>query len=227
MSLVIHPISPHVPTIHANIRYFECGPRWWFGGGVDLTPYYVQHKSTQKRIVEFHKSLKTLCEQHGHSYDAYKKECDEYFFLKHRNEARGIGGIFFDHLCTENTQKSKQELLEFACGLGILFTSLYEPFIEAGRHREVTPEQRDWHEFRRGRYVEFNLLYDRGTKFGIQSEGRTESIMMSLPPVVRWRYNYTPKEGTREALLLEVTKARDWINTDVDTFSTSLPDEEI
>jgi len=219
----MHPVSPHIPTIHMNVRYFECGPKWWFGGGVDLTPYYVQRKSTQEQIVSFHQQLKTLCEKHGHSYDTFKSECDKYFFLPHRNETRGVGGIFFDHLTEDSTQKTKKELFEFVCGLGLLFTSLYEPFIQGGKGQPVSEEQREWQLFRRGRYVEFNLLYDRGTKFGLQSEGRTESILMSLPPLVRWHYNYGPKEGSAEALLLEVIKPQDWVHLDVATaFSMSL-----
>jgi len=188
---------------------------------VDLTPYYANQQSTLLCIVEFHKHLKALCEQYDQDYEPFKKDCDEYFFLKHRNEARGVGGLFFDHLCTETHRKSKEELFKFVVALGMLFPELYEPFMRDGRHKEVHDTQREFHLFRRGRYVEFNLLYDRGTKFGLQSEGRVESILMSLPPLVRWHYNYSPLSGSPEALLLQVLQPRDWVNTDVaSTFSS-------
>jgi coproporphyrinogen III oxidase len=244
VSLVIHPYSPHVPTIHFNIRYFECGPRWWFGGGVDVTPYYVNPAN----VISFHKKLKQLCEKWGHDYNVIKKQCDEYFFLKHRNEARGVGGLFFDHLTNSSTHetttttttaspppdissstssstssssssspstsdsKSKKELCCFVVELGLLFPDLYAPFIHEGKDKSVTEEQKQFHWYRRSRYVEFNLLYDRGTRFGLQSEGRIESIMMSMPPTVKWKYNWSPKEGSPESQLLEIIKPKDWAN---------------
>lgn len=207
VSLVIHPRTPHVPTIHANIRYFECGPRWWFGGGVDVTPYYVN----RERVVAFHKSLRALCEEWGYSYEAFKKQCDAYFLNTHRKEARGVGGLFFDHLTTSDAlPKSKKEICDFLVALGMLFPQLYGPFIHEGKDKEVTPEQREFQLYRRSRYVEFNLLHDRGTKFGLQSEGRVESILMSMPPLARWKYNWHPEEGTPEAELYDIITPKDW-----------------
>ncbi|KAL6078383.1 Oxygen-dependent coproporphyrinogen-III oxidase [Balamuthia mandrillaris] len=221
VSLVLHPRTPHVPTIHFNIRYFECGPRWWFGGGVDVTPYYVN----KELVIEFHKSLKRICEKWGQDYAAHKKHCDEYFYLPHRKEARGVGGLFFDHLNCEqpattsgsdeategDDRPSKQQLFEFVVDLGMNFTELYAPFIQAGRQQVVTHQQRQFQLYRRSRYVEFNLLYDRGTKFGLQSEGRVESILMSMPPLVRFPYNWQPEPGSPEHNLIhDILCPKDW-----------------
>ncbi len=204
VSLVIHPWNPHIPTIHMNVRYFEAGDIWWFGGGVDLTPYYPD----RKQVIAFHKGVRGVCEESGEEYPMHKQACDEYFFLKHRDEMRGIGGIFFDHL---NTDKAKN--LDFCLRLGRAFPELYRPCIEAGRDRAFTPEQREFQLYRRGRYVEFNLVYDRGTLFGLQSQGRTESILMSLPAEAHWKYDWHPKPGTPEAELAEVyLKPCDWAN---------------
>ncbi len=209
VSLVIHPKTPHIPTIHANIRYFQCGSLWWFGGGVDVTPYYVN----KERVIEFHKTLKTLCEKWGHNYESYKKQCDEYFFLPHRNECRGAGGLFFDHLQTsEALPFSKKELCSFLVDVCMHFPQLYGPFINEGKDLVVTSTQKDFHLYRRARYVEFNLIYDRGTRFGLQSEGRIESILMSMPPVATWRYDWHPQEGTPEAELYELIKPKDWVS---------------
>lgn len=204
VSLVIHPWNPHMPTVHLNIRYFEAGDAWWFGGGIDLTPYYP----VKDQIIEFHQGLKAVCDESGEDYAAYKKTCDEYFFLKHRNEMRGVGGIFYDHLRTD-----KQKHFDFCIALGMAFPSLYLPMVEANKNKEHTEAQRDFQLYRRGRYVEFNLVYDRGTIFGLQSQGRTESILMSLPAVAHWRYNWSPAPGTLEAELSDYyLKPQDWAN---------------
>jgi coproporphyrinogen III oxidase len=195
VSLVIHPWNPHVPTVHMNVRYFEAGPLWWFGGGMDLTPYYP----VREEVVGFHRALKALCEECGEDYAMHKKTCDEYFVIRHRNEMRGVGGIFFDHM-----HEDKEKHLRFAERLGMAFSDIYGPLIEANRDRPYTPAQRDFQLYRRSRYVEFNLVYDRGTLFGLQSGGRIESILMSLPATANWRYNWSPQPGTPEAELTEV-----------------------
>ena len=213
---MIHPRNPHIPTIHANIRYFECGDRWWFGGGVDLTPYYTK----QSLVIRFHKQLKSLCLKWDHPYEKYKTQCDEYFFIKHRKEPRGVGGLFFDHLHTStDLLKSKRQLLDFVIALGREFNVLYQPFIQAGLPQEVTPANREWQLHRRSRYAEFNLVYDRGTKFGLQSSGRIESILMSMPPIAKWLYDPVPPvEGSPEHQLLNYfLEPKDW---------AELPDEE-
>ena len=202
VSLVLHPHNPHVPTIHMNIRYFEAGDVYWFGGGVDLTPYYPD----EPMVVNFHAALKNFCERMNRNYGNCKKACDEYFFLKHRNEARGVGGLFFDHL-----RGPKEEELAFIEELGLLFPDLYRPFA-ALQNRPFTDAQRQFQLHRRSRYAEFNLVYDRGTLFGLQSGGRSESILMSLPPLCRWVYDFTPQPGSAEARLTEYfLKPRDWV----------------
>jgi coproporphyrinogen III oxidase len=201
VSLVMHPRNPHVPTVHMNIRYFEAGDVRWFGGGIDLTPYYP----VESQVVGFHRSLRDLCATHDRDYAAFKRACDEYFFLKHRAEARGVGGLFFDHL-----QEDKERDLGFVEALGLGFADLYRPFL-ANRERTWSEKQRDFQLYRRARYVEFNLLYDRGTLFGLQSGGRTESILMSMPPLARWAYGYAPEPGSDEERLTEYfLKPRDW-----------------
>ncbi len=203
VSLVIHPWNPHVPTIHMNIRYFEAGQVWWFGGGVDLTPYYP----VRNEVVAFHQSLKDLCDECGEDYAAHKKMCDEYFSLRHRNESRGVGGLFFDHL-----QDDWEHHFRFVTALGRAFPNLYRPFIVAHRDDAYTKAQRDFQCYRRSRYVEFNLIYDRGTLFGLQSGGRIESVLMSMPAVAHWRYNWAPEPGSREAELTDVyLKPQDWL----------------
>ena len=181
VSLVLHPWNPFVPTIHMNIRYFECGPLWWFGGGVDLTPTYT----TIEDVQNFHRPLKDLCKTHNRDYEKFKRNCDEYFYLPHRKETRGVGGLFFDHL-----KEDKDKDREFTMALGTLFPSLYEPFLKKYQNEPYSNEQRDFQLLRRSRYVEFNLLFDRGTHFGIQSDGRTESILMSMPATAKWKYNH-------------------------------------
>ncbi len=204
ISLVLHPRSPMVPTVHANFRYLTKGDRSWFGGGADLTPFYPYRED----VVHFHKVWKRVCERHGPpvDYARFKKWCDEYFFLPHRQEARGVGGIFFDYLEGDFAQ-----LLSFVEDAGNHFLDAYLPIARRRKDEPYTPNQRAFQEFRRGRYVEFNLLYDRGTVFGLKTGGRTESILMSLPPVVRYLYDYRPQPGSREAELTEVyLKPRDW-----------------
>ncbi|EDQ86155.1 uncharacterized protein MONBRDRAFT_28565 [Monosiga brevicollis MX1] len=205
VSLIIHPSNPWVPTIHMNIRFFICGDRWWFGGGVDLTPYYP----ILSQVVEFHRLLRELCEEHGVSYDTLKQRCDEYFWLAHRNESRGIGGLFWDSM-SDDFEKNKA----FAIGLGRLFIKLYGLFVENQR-LPYTQAQREFQLYRRGRYVEFNLIYDRGTQFGLKSNGRTESILVSLPATVHYQYDYTPRPGTPEGYLYaHFLKFQDWLNLD-------------
>ncbi len=203
VSLVMHPRNPHVPTIHMNIRYFEAGDVWWFGGGVDLTPYYP----VEPFVIGFHRALRDLCAVHGQDHATHKRACDEYFFLKHRGEARGVGGLFFDHLRVNADQD-----FAFTLGLGRLFKDLYRPFF-AGRNQPVTEKQREFQLYRRSRYVEFNLLQDRGTLFGLQSGGRTESILMSMPPLARWIYGFQPDSGSDEdRLTAYFLQPQDWAN---------------
>ncbi len=203
VSLVIHPHNPHVPTIHMNVRYFEAGPMWWFGGGIDLTPYIP----VRAEAVAFHRALKTLCEDCGENYAQHKKACDEYFYIKHRNEMRGIGGIFYDHL-----RSNKQAHLTFTTALGNAFNDLYRPLITANRNKPFTTQQREFQLLRRSRYVEFNLVYDRGTLFGLQSGGRTESILMSLPALAQWKYDWKPEPGTPEHEFTTVfLQPQDWV----------------
>jgi len=210
VSLVIHPRNPHIPTVHLNIRYFEAENErkekiWWFGGGIDLTPYYP----TKSQIKQFHTKLKNVCEKHNQPYLKYKEECDAYFFLKHRGEARGVGGIFFDRL----NDRPKEELFAFVKELGMAFVEIYKPMVERGKEMVVSEEERDFQLYRRSRYVEFNLLWDRGTKFGINSGGRTESYLMSMPRLVKWMYNWEPEEGTKEDELTSFfLKPQDWVD---------------
>ncbi|MEO0490516.1 MAG: oxygen-dependent coproporphyrinogen oxidase, partial [Cyanobacteria bacterium J06659_2] len=231
-SMVLHPRSPYIPTVHLNYRYFEAGPVWWFGGGIDLTPYYP----FEEDVVNFHRTLKAACDRH-HSqyYPTFKQWCDEYFFLKHRQETRGVGGIFFDYqdgqgelyhgphedgsaaayskAIGELPPRNWEDLFAFVQDCGDAFLPAYVPIIEKRQGIEYGDRERDFQLYRRGRYVEFNLVYDRGTIFGLQTNGRTESILMSLPPLVRWEYGYTPEAGTPEARLYDVfLKPQDWIN---------------
>jgi coproporphyrinogen III oxidase len=204
ISLVLHPRSPMVPTVHANFRYLTKGTKAWFGGGADLTPYYP----CKEDVIHFHQIWKRVCTRHAPlvDYAHLKKWCDEYFFLPHRNEARGVGGVFFDYL-----EGNWEENFAFVRDCGNAFMEAYQPIVERRRNDPYTENQRDFQEFRRGRYVEFNLLYDRGTVFGLKTGGRVESILMSLPPVARWTYDYQPQPGSREAELAEYfLKPRDW-----------------
>lgn len=201
VSLVLHPKNPHVPTVHANFRYIEQGAQRWFGGGADLTPYYFDADDK----AHFHAVWKNLCDDHPGigDYPRFSDWCDRYFYLRHRGEARGVGGIFFDHLFVDESQPGHDEaLLAFIRDGGLRFLDAYLPIARRHLHEPYTPEQRRWQELRRGRYVEFNLLYDRGTVFGLKTGGRTESILMSLPPHVQWGYCEEPEPGTPEARLL-------------------------
>ena len=210
VSLVMHPTNPHVPTSHANVRFFiaekdDADPVWWFGGGFDLTPYYAREED----CVHWHRVARDACAPFGGDvYPRFKAWCDEYFYLKHRQEARGIGGLFFDDLNQWGFERS----FAFLRAIGDAYLEAYLPIIERRRNEPFTQQQKEFQEYRRGRYVEFNLVYDRGTLFGLQSGGRTESILMSLPPTVRWGYNWQPEPGSEEARLVdEFLPARDWL----------------
>jgi coproporphyrinogen III oxidase len=206
ISLVLHPESPLVPTVHANFRYLTKGDGWWFGGGADVTPFYPFRED----VLHFHRTWKHVCERHAAvvDYRRLKTWCDEYFYLPHRGEARGVGGIFFDYLSGD-----WESVFAFVRDCGEAFLEAYRPAVERRRALSFTAAQRAFQEYRRGRYVEFNLLYDRGTVFGLKTGGRVESILMSLPPVVRWEYDYRPEPGSREALLVDYyLKPRDWAN---------------
>ncbi|MGI9262847.1 MAG: oxygen-dependent coproporphyrinogen oxidase [Woeseiaceae bacterium] len=210
VSLVLHPENPYVPTTHANFRFFSTDagdgePVWWFGGGFDLTPYYPFHED----VLHWHRTAKATCDPFGDDvYDKYKKWCDEYFYLKHRGETRGVGGLFFDDLNEPGFEKS----FEFTKSAGDQFLPAYLPIVKARRKHKYGDRQREFQHYRRGRYVEFNLIYDRGTLFGLQSGGRTESILMSLPPRVRWEYDWNPEAGSPEADLYEnYLHPRDWL----------------
>lgn len=209
VSIVLHPHNPHVPIIHMNVRYFEMDNGvYWFGGGIDLTPHYI----IPEQAVLFHQRLKAICDRYDSGfYPRFKKWADEYFFLPHRGETRGVGGIFFDHI-HNHPELSMEQLFQFCKDLGEQFPVIYAEQAEKGRHIEATASEISWRNLRRGRYVEFNLVHDRGTKFGLLSGGRTESILMSLPAVANWEYNYTPDAGSREAETLALLKAiPDWI----------------
>jgi coproporphyrinogen III oxidase len=206
VSLVLHPQSPMVPTVHANFRYLVHGSKSWFGGGSDLTPYYPNRED----VTHFHRLWRDVCRRHESSgspidYVRFKHWCDEYFFLKHRNEARGVGGIFFDYL-----EGDFEKLFAFVRDCGDHFLDAYLPIAQRRKDEPYTPEQKVFQEIRRGRYAEFNLVYDRGTTFGLKTGGRIESILMSLPPAVRWVYDYRPEPGSREAELWEFLKPKDW-----------------
>ena len=210
VSLVLHPRNPYCPTAHMNVRFFVAeregeAPVWWFGGGMDLTPYYGFEEDAR----HFHLTCRNTLEPFGADVHArYKKWCDEYFFLKHRNEARGVGGIFFDDL----NEGSFDRCFGLTQAVGNSFTTAYLPLIERRRELPYTERERDFQAYRRGRYVEFNLVWDRGTLFGLQSGGRTESILMSLPPIVKWRYSWQPEPGSAEEnLYSDFLPRRDWI----------------
>jgi len=203
VSIVLHPHSPLVPIIHMNIRYFELSKQtWWFGGGIDLTPHYVN----ERKAKEFHVDLKTICDRHHQDfYSKHKAWADDYFFIKHRNETRGIGGVFFDRLNEQNTPLNKEQLFNYVCDLGENFVDIYAKQTEF-RNQPFSEEQKMWQHLRRGRYVEFNLIYDKGTKFGLDTSGRIESILMSLPKDASWHYNYQPQPNTEEAKTLSLLK---------------------
>lgn len=210
VSLVIHPHNPYIPTSHANVRFFIAfkdgkDPIWWFGGGFDLTPYY----GFDEDAVHWHSAAKDACDPFGaDTYPKYKQWCDEYFYIKHRDEQRGIGGLFFDDL----NEGSFEECFAFMRSVGDHYIQAYRPIVEKRKGTPFGQRERQFQLYRRGRYVEFNLVYDRGTLFGLQTGGRTESILMSLPPLVRWEYNYEIKQGSEEEKLYErYLKPQQWI----------------
>ena len=210
VSLVIHPHNPYIPTSHANVRFFiaekdGAAPVWWFGGGYDLTPYYGNIEDCK----HWHQTAKNACDPLGqHIYPGFKKWCDDYFYLKHRNEARGIGGLFFDDYNAESFDHS----FALMRAVGDSYIKAYQPIVAARKNSTYGEREREFQLYRRGRYVEFNLVYDRGTLFGLQTGGRTESILMSMPPLVKWQYNWQPETGSPEAkLYTDFLPSRDWI----------------
>ncbi len=216
VSIVLHPISPLVPIIHMNVRYFEMreynAPKgqtiWWFGGGIDLTPHYIDDADAQY----FHAQLKKVCDSHHPDYYAqHKTWADNYFYLPHRQETRGVGGIFFDRLSTQNGF-SKAQQFQYVMEVGHAFAPIYTYFMRKNHALPYSEQEKKWQLLRRGRYVEFNLVWDRGTKFGLQTEGRTESILMSMPPQANWIYDYQPAEGSKEAITLsKLKKGINWL----------------
>jgi len=214
LSLVLHPKNPMVPTVHANWRYFEMYNQEgdlvdsWFGGGQDLTPYYLFEEDAK----HFHQVCKTACDNHNTEfYNTFKTRCDEYFWNTHRNEARGVGGLFFDY-CKTSKDMSMQNWFDFVSEVGNSFLEAYVPIVEKRKDLDYSKKQRDWQEIRRGRYVEFNLVHDKGTLFGLKTNGRIESILMSLPPHVQWIYNHHPEKGSVEEKLITVLKQpKNWV----------------
>jgi coproporphyrinogen III oxidase len=209
VSIVLHPSNPNIPIIHMNVRYFEMNNgEYWFGGGIDLTPHYI----VPEQAKEFHLGLKNICDKYNSAfYPKFKNWADDYFFIPHRNETRGIGGIFFDHLHA-NEIISKENIFNFCIELGDTFAKFYNYQVECGKDIPATDEQIKWRNLRRGRYVEFNLVNDRGTKFGLVSGGRTESILMSLPANASWEYNYLPINDSKEKQTLDLLKkGLDWM----------------
>ena len=215
LSLVLHPKNPMVPTVHANWRYFEMYDAignivdQWFGGGQDLTPYYLFDEDAK----HFHQVCKTACDKHNAEfYPKYKSRCDEYFYNAHRNEARGIGGLFFDY-CKANEVIQMQDWYNFVTEIGDSFLDAYVPIVERRKDLDYTEAQRNWQEIRRGRYVEFNLVHDKGTLFGLKTNGRIESILMSLPPHVQWVYDHHPEAGSEEEKIIKVLQNPiDWVS---------------
>ncbi len=209
VSLVFHPHNPHVPTTHMNVRMFATTgdkPAWWFGGGFDLTPFYPRDED----VVHWHRVAQQACAAHGDElYEEFKAWCDRYFFLKHRNETRGVGGLFFDDLC----RWPFAQCFDFTRGVGAAFLDAYLPIVERRKLVPYGEHERAFQLYRRGRYVEFNLVFDRGTLFGLQSGGRTESILMSMPPLARWEYGYEPESGSAEARLSDYLQPRAWLPT--------------
>ncbi|MDR6370861.1 coproporphyrinogen III oxidase [Chryseobacterium bernardetii] len=215
ISVVIHPVNPFVPTIHANFRYFELYDKkeklkdCWFGGGADLTPYYLEECDGRY----FHRTLKKACDPFGMElYPLFKRKCDEYFVNKHRNnEARGIGGIFYDYL-RPDAETNIEDIFAFSQSNGNAFLKAYIPLVIKNKDTPYTAAHKDWQAYRRGRYVEFNLIHDRGTLFGLQTHSRMESVLISLPPIAKWKYDFHPVPGSPEAQLEEWLKPRDWVN---------------
>ena len=209
VSIVLHPKNPWVPIIHMNVRYFEGGDdRYWFGGGIDVTPHYVQPEDARF----FHSYLKNVCDAHDPAYyPKFKTWADDYFYIRHRKETRGIGGIFFDRLSTDE-QHSFDDRFGFVQAVGESFVPIYTHLASQNRQRDYGQRELEWQALRRGRYVEFNLVWDRGTKFGLETDGRTESILMSLPPVANWQYSHSPEAGSPEEETLGLLKKGiDWV----------------
>jgi coproporphyrinogen III oxidase len=214
LSLVLHPINPMIPTVHANWRYFEMYDTTgemvtqWFGGGQDLTPYYLFDEDA----IHFHTVCKNVCDSYSPDfYSTFKKNCDDYFWNAHREEARGLGGLFFDYLKATNSF-TILDRYNFVTAVGASFLESYLPIVQKRKDIPFTISQKDWQEIRRGRYVEFNLVHDRGTLFGLKTNGRIESILMSLPPIVQWKYNYSPEENSEEEKLIKVlTNPKEWV----------------
>ena len=204
VSLVFHPRNPYVPTVHMNVRFFSAGDTWWFGGGMDLTPYYP----FEEDCAHFHRANRDALAPFPGLHARFKKACDDYFFLKHRNEPRGIGGTFFDDF----DEGGFDNAFAVMRAVGDAFLPAYVPIVERRRGNTFGDRERDFQAYRRGRYVEFNLVWDRGTLFGLQSGGRAESILMSLPPSVKWRYDWKPESGSPEAKLYDMLVPRDWAN---------------
>lgn len=221
VSIVIHPNNPFVPIIHMNVRYFQMdNGEYWFGGGIDLSPAYVIEEDAQF----FHERLKAACDKNDESfYPKFKKWCDEYFYIKHRNEMRGVGGIFFDHLKSANSERGRSEYgrseygrsehnpWKFVQSVAESFVPIYAELVNRNKDKSFTETNRDWQLYRRGRYVEFNLVYDRGTHFGLKTNGRIESILMSLPPQANWVYDHKPEQGSAEEKTVELLQGRDWV----------------
>ncbi|MEM9930846.1 MAG: oxygen-dependent coproporphyrinogen oxidase [Bacteroidota bacterium] len=210
VSIVLHPRNPHVPIIHMNVRYFELdGGRFWFGGGIDLTPHYI----VPEQAAFFHQQLKDTCDRFDLSYyPKFKTWADDYFYLPHRKETRGVGGIFYDRLEPATEGKDKQTLFAYTKAVGQTFAPTYLALLNKNKDLPYSEEELAWQKLRRGRYVEFNLVWDRGTKFGLTTNGRTESILMSLPPLAGWEYAHQPAAGSREAATLaNLVKGKDWL----------------
>ena len=209
VSVVFHPLNPYVPTVHCNFRFLEVDDYSWFGGGADLTPYYF----FQEDAVDFHRNFEKICNEFSPDYyPKFKKQCDEYFYLPHRKEARGIGGVFFDYLGKGEAPEKLENYFRFSEKISNAFISAYLPIVEKRKNTTWGEREREFQLIRRGRYVEFNLVHDRGTLFGLKTNGRTESILASLPPLVRWDDSYSPETGSPEEVLLEViSKPRDWL----------------
>lgn len=211
VSIVLHPKNPLVPIIHMNVRYFEMdNGTWWFGGGIDLTPHYIDREEARF----FHQQLKSVCDKyHSSYYPKFKKWADDYFFLKHRNETRGIGGIFFDRLSNQD-DFTKDSRFAFVKEVGEIFAPTYLHLLQKNKDKPYTDQEHQWQRLRRGRYVEFNLVWDKGTKFGLDTNGRTESILMSMPPEANWVYNHQVETGSREAETLSLLKKEiDWLDS--------------
>ena len=209
VSIVQHPHNPWVPIIHMNVRYFEMSSgEWWFGGGIDLTPHYID----DSQAALFHRQLKKVCDDHDAGYyPEFKKWADDYFYLKHRNETRGVGGIFFDRL--GQSKGTKEQLFEFVKDVGEIFAPIYINLMELNAQKPFGDKEKNWQQLRRGRYVEFNLVWDKGTRFGLDTNGRTESILMSLPPEASWKYDHHPEKGSEEYVTQEkLLKNIDWVN---------------